>query len=161
MEIVDAKASPLCNFEVLQFLKEQKTSIERSKKDDKSKRHKNQALATITYETIAWLENSPAELQQEAEIKETIEKLNEAAEEGGYTLKTGEIIQILNHRPATAVEIQLLIEDSEERLTDEQVEDIIRIVKENLPGGEDEEIEDGEDVEGGEEEEGQNQKDEQ
>ena len=30
---------------------------------------------------------------------------------------------------ASAVEIQLLIEDSEERLTDEQSEDIIRIVQ--------------------------------
>jgi len=51
----------------------------------------------------------------------------------------------------TAVEIQLLIEDSEERLSDEQVDQLIEIVRSELlqeePEEEQEEEEEGEDQE--------------
>jgi len=143
MEIFNAKADQLCNFEVQQFLKEQKANMDRAEKEGgktkkKAKKLRNLAMATVTYETLAWLENSPAGLQSECHVKEFVEKLNEAAEAGGYKLSAKEQIHLLNHRPTTAVEIQLLIEDSEDRLTEDQVEEIINIVVETLPGGEEE-----------------------
>jgi len=146
MEIIDAKANQLCNFEVQQFLKEQKSNMDLSEKESgkgkkKAKKKRNQAMATVTYETLAWLENSPTGLQAECHVKECIEKLNEASKAGAYKLTSKEQIQLINHRPSTAVEIQLLIEDSEDRLSEEQVEEIIDIVMESLPGGEQEEEE--------------------
>ena len=44
-----------------------------------------------------------------------------------------ELVQLSNHRPESAVEIQLLMENSEERLSDEQVERVIEIVAGSLP----------------------------
>ena len=44
-----------------------------------------------------------------------------------------EVVQLINHRPASAVEIQLLLERSEERLAESQVYDILEIVQHHLP----------------------------
>ncbi len=52
-----------------------------------------------------------------------------------------EYIQFVNLRPKQAVEIQLIIENSEERLTEEQIEKIIATLKETLPGKDEEEEE--------------------
>ena len=38
-----------------------------------------------------------------------------------FSFKKTEIFQLLNHRPVSAVEIQLLIDNSEERLSEDQV----------------------------------------
>ena len=38
-----------------------------------------------------------------------------------FSFKKAEIFQLLNHRPVSAVEIQLLIDNSEERLSEDQV----------------------------------------
>ena len=61
-----------------------------------------------------------------------------------------ELVQLSNHRPESAVEIQLLMENSEERLSDEQVERVIEIVAGSLPVPEEEE--DGEEEEAAAEE---------
>ena len=66
-----------------------------------------------------------------------------------------ELVQLANLRPRSAVDIQLLIENSEERLNDQQVEEVLRVVGETLPGppeGEEEEEGEEEGAEEGEEE---------
>ena len=63
------------------------------------------------------------------------------------------MIHLINHRPGSAVEIQLLLENSEERFTEEQVEKLIQIVEECLPAlaveeeDQEEDVEEGNDVE--------------
>ncbi|XP_035222413.1 DNA-directed RNA polymerase III subunit RPC9-like [Stegodyphus dumicola] len=45
----------------------------------------------------------------------------------------GEKLQLLNLRPSSLVEIQLLIEESEERFTEDQMNEILAVVTETLP----------------------------
>ena len=64
-----------------------------------------------------------------------------------------EVVQLINHRPVSAVEIQLLVDRSEERLTEDQVDALLEIVCQTLPNHipeevEEEEEEDGEEGEG-------------
>ena len=165
MEIINARAATLTNYEVLRFLKEQKDSIKpaNSKKEKGSKQQKmNKSLLTVTLETLSWLEDSPAGVQEEHHIKEFAQQLSEMCKESkddcgrSLQLSKQEVIHLINHRPGSAVEIQLLLENSEERFTEEQVEKLIQIVEECLPAPaveEDEEVEEGNSAEKEEEEE--------
>ncbi|KHN71440.1 hypothetical protein Tcan_02266 [Toxocara canis] len=50
-----------------------------------------------------------------------------------FQLTAAEILQVINLRPSTEIEVQLIVEECEERLTEEQMTQLVNIVCENLP----------------------------
>jgi len=148
MEIVDADSAVLSNFEVLSYLREEKN--ERSQKQNKNK----DRLLTLILEAIKHIENTPTSLQEEFHVKNFVETLQNLCTEENILLSKNEFIQLLNLRPKSAVEIQLIIDNSEERLTEDQVDKILDIVS-TLPGDE-EALEDAE-QEVGDEEDGEHE----
>lgn len=146
MEILSASTIQLSNHECLQILKDVKTDHSSFKKGQKNKR-KNDRLLTLVLETIKYLEDSPAGLQEQSHLQEFITHLQTFCQEENCLLTKKEIIQLVNIRPQTPVEIQLLIEDSEERLSEEQVDSIITIIGSYIPGPEEEEVENEDDLE--------------
>ncbi|XP_018576159.1 DNA-directed RNA polymerase III subunit RPC9 [Anoplophora glabripennis] len=117
MEIENPNCATLSNFEVLKHLQKIK---------DSKKKHKGQ-LATIVYETIRYLENTTCKDQTFENIQECLKGLTP------YNLNKTEKLMIINSPPTTALEIQLVIEESEERLTEEQVDQILEVVTKCFP----------------------------
>ncbi|RZC32572.1 DNA-directed RNA polymerase III subunit RPC9, partial [Asbolus verrucosus] len=93
---------------------------------DSRKKHKGQ-LATITYETLRYLENTPCSQQTPESIAQCLKALEP------FNLNKNEKLMLINSPPTTALEIQLMIEESEERLSEEQVEQIVQIMVEYFP----------------------------
>ncbi|XP_075155437.1 RNA polymerase III subunit I [Haematobia irritans] len=119
MEIVNPCFSVLSNFEVMESLKNIK---------DTKKKYGLRNLATITYETLQFLEESPCKHQSRDAIIAFIKDMEP------YRLSSNELLMMANDPPSSALHIQLLIEDSEERLTEDQVNEIIEISKRHFPG---------------------------
>lgn len=120
------KSAMLSNYEVLNLLNDMHRGQSRQ-----SKMQTN--LATISYEITQYLENSACAKQSPEIIANLMKALKP------FKLTKAESIQLLNLRPKTAVEIQLIVEESEERLTEEQIYELLDIMKEHLPGGDEEE----------------------
>lgn len=89
--------------------------------------HCNFGLNTVTYETLKYLEQTPC-IEQTPEI---MTKFYSAVKK--FDLKKIEILQIVNLRPTTLVELQLIIEDSETRLTEAQINELIELIRTELP----------------------------
>ena len=117
MEIVDAQAALLSNYEVYSILKDAK----------QSKKHSHQNVATIVYETASYLEKTPCKNQTEETVQKFLESLRE------FKLTKGEKLQLLNHRPESQVELHFLIAESEERFGDEDLQRILDIIQNVLP----------------------------
>lgn len=117
MEVVNASFAILSNFEVMEAL--------RNIKDTKNK-FGLRNLATITYETIRFLEETPCKTQTKEQIMGFLEAIKP------YKLTKSECLMLLNDPPTTPLHIQLLIEDSEERLTEEEVTQLIAIAQQWL-----------------------------
>jgi hypothetical protein len=126
MEISNKNSAFLSNYEVYKLLKETK-----EKEDLKYKANKTQQvdkhLPTIVYESLKYLEKSCCVQQSKPIIEEFYEKCKL------YSLTKIEILQLLNQRPSSAVELQLIIEDSEERFTIEQMDDLLDLINNSLP----------------------------
>ncbi|KAM4045757.1 DNA-directed RNA polymerase III subunit RPC9 isoform 1-T1 [Anomaloglossus baeobatrachus] len=190
MEVKDANAALLSNFEVYQLLTDLKAQQRDGRKNKNSVGQQN--LNTIMYETLKYLSNSPCQ-RQSAEIVQDFltalkgHKLTKTSRQkmvkqrqanlrvGSLNVKglhspekrsillnllwrnriqvaflqethyceakpyrlsdrRAEKLQLLNHRPITAVEIQLMVEESEERLTEEQIEQLIQTITNIIPG---------------------------
>ncbi|KAB0793912.1 hypothetical protein PPYR_01148 [Photinus pyralis] len=119
MEVINSNSAQLSNYEVLKHLQQLK--------DGRKKDKRQGQLATITYETLRYLENTPCNQQ----TPETITACLKALEP--FNLSKNEKLMIINSPPTTALEIQLMIEESEERLTEEQVNEILKIVVLHFP----------------------------
>ncbi|VEN63830.1 unnamed protein product [Callosobruchus maculatus] len=117
MEIVNSNCASLSNYEVLEHLQKVK---------DCRPKHKGQ-LATITYETLRYLENTPCKDQTEESIKECIKEL------APFKLHKTELLIMINSPPVTPLEIQFIVEESEERLTEDQVQEILSIISKHFP----------------------------
>ncbi|KAL9695360.1 hypothetical protein quinque_014645 [Culex quinquefasciatus] len=110
MEIVNPNAAILTNFEVMATLKGMKSS---------KKKYGLRNLATITYETVQFLEGTSCKDQTAESVVEFLKAMKQ------FNLTKNECLMMVNDPPASALHIQIMIEDSDERLTDEQVAKII------------------------------------
>lgn len=117
MEVVDAQAALLSNYEVFSILKDAK----------QSKKHSHQNVATIVYETSTYLDKTPCAQQSEECVKKFLEALRE------FKLTKAEKLQLLNHRPTSQVELHFLIAESEERFSDDDLQKILDIAQNILP----------------------------
>ncbi|XP_049867607.1 DNA-directed RNA polymerase III subunit RPC9-like [Pectinophora gossypiella] len=120
METIKANAAFLCNYEVMQILQELK--------DNTQKKHKREgSLATVTYETVHYLQDTECKNQSAQAIQNFLEAMKK------FKLTKTEKLMMVNTPPRTELEIQLVVQESEERLTEEEVKNIIEIVNEHLP----------------------------
>ncbi|XP_017770432.1 PREDICTED: DNA-directed RNA polymerase III subunit RPC9 [Nicrophorus vespilloides] len=114
MEIKNANVAMLSNFEVMSHLQKIKGQQTKSQ------------LTTITYQTSKYLETSPCSTQTVAGVVGILKALEP------YNLNKKEKLIIINNPPATPLEIQLMIENSEERLTETQVEEILNLINKHI-----------------------------
>lgn len=116
----------LSNYEIFRLL----TDLKEQRKDSGKNKHSagQQNLNTIMYETLKYLSQTPCSRQSPEIVKEFLTTMMP------HKLTKAEKLQLLNHRPQTAVEIQLMVEESEERLSEEQIEELIQTIAEILPG---------------------------
>ncbi|EEB14701.1 conserved hypothetical protein [Pediculus humanus corporis] len=114
MEVVNPNALQLSNFEVFNLLRQIK---------GQHKKNSQSQLATITYETTKYLEDKPCASQSE----ESVQQYLKAFLEHQIPLSKAEKLMFVNNPPTTPLEIQLVVEESEERLTDNQVESLVQI----------------------------------
>lgn len=125
MEIIDSNAGILTNFEVYELLCECR---EVQKIQKRSGTARPRGLATLIYETLKYFEQTSPCVEYKIETVEDFVKATKA-----YKLTKAETVQILNSRPANAVEVQLIIEECEERLSEQQVEDLLNTINHLLP----------------------------
>lgn len=137
MEIVNENAAMLSNFEVYNLLQD----IESGTKGQQKTKLVQNNLWTISYSSLKFLKDTPCKHQSAEIIQEFMQKV------APFKLKRAEKLQLLNQRPTTAVEIQLLIEESEERMTEEQIDQLLEIVATCLPGDDPVVVEEGEEQE--------------
>ncbi|CAD7090681.1 unnamed protein product [Hermetia illucens] len=117
MEVSNPCYSVLTNLEVMESL--------RGIKDTK-KKYGLRNLATITYETLQFLEETPCKNQTREGISSFINEVK------AFKLTKTECLAIVNDPPTLPLHIQLLIEDSEERLTEDQVNQLLAIIAKHL-----------------------------
>ncbi|XP_038013921.1 DNA-directed RNA polymerase III subunit RPC9 isoform X2 [Motacilla alba alba] len=100
MEVKDANAALLSNFEVYQLLTDLKQQRKESGKSKQSSGQQN--LNTIMYETLKYISKTPCRYQSPETVREFLVAMKD------HKLTKAEKLQLLNHRPVSAVEIQLL-----------------------------------------------------
>ncbi|EDW00311.1 DNA-directed RNA polymerase III subunit RPC9 [Drosophila grimshawi] len=112
METVNATYAYITNLEVMNILQTIKST---------KKKFGMRNLATVTYEALQYLEESPCKTQTCDSIKSYLRDL------GAYGLMPHEMLQMVNDPPTSALHTQLLIDDNKVPLTDEENEAIIEL----------------------------------
>lgn len=116
MEVVDACTTLLSNQEVLELLK-----------NNVSKRHTN--LATILYETASYLESEATHIPNSVS---NLAQFLDALKEKRYDLTKFEKIQLANLKPQNETELHLIVDNIEERFTEEQRNDLLILIRASL-----------------------------
>ncbi|PNP40416.1 hypothetical protein TGAM01_v205006 [Trichoderma gamsii] len=126
MKVIEAQNAVLTNYEVLQHLSQQKNLYKLRK------RRGPPNLETVVRELIQYLQSYPNPLSQKPSaytpncISQLLERLSP------YELSKGEVVMILNLRPASVAALNTVIEEMAERFNDEQQEEMVNIILEVL-----------------------------
>jgi DNA-directed RNA polymerase subunit F len=118
MEIVDDRGPLLCDWEVLQHLCEQR--------DARSTRRTSQSVLTIEFECIEYLKAAPSGPLSKEQVNGLLQFL--AAKE----LTKLERLMIVNQLPKTAVHFHVIVEECEERFADDEIEQILEVIRETV-----------------------------
>ncbi|KAJ1521898.1 hypothetical protein ONE63_002235 [Megalurothrips usitatus] len=129
METINPNAAMLSNFEVLALLQELKSQ------QKKNRTSRSSPLATIIYEATRYLEGTPCKFQTADHVRNFLGATRD------IKLTKGEKLMLLNNPPSTALEVQVMVEESEERFSEEEVEKLLQTIQETLPAPEKEEEE--------------------
>ncbi|XP_020802139.1 DNA-directed RNA polymerase III subunit RPC9 [Drosophila serrata] len=119
METINPTFSYLTNLEVMQILQKIKST---------KKKFGMRNLATVTYEALQYLEETPCKTQTRESIINYVKDLS------SYRLKSHEVLQMVNDPPTSALHTQLLIDDNKAPLTDEENEKIIQLSYKHFHG---------------------------
>ena len=128
MEIINKNSALLSNFEVYKLLKETKEIQDLKYNKSINQQSIDKHLPTVIYESLKYLEKTACINYS----KEIIERFLKESEK--FKLTKVEKLQLLNQRPITPVELQMLIENSEERFTIEQMDEVLDFINSLLPG---------------------------
>ncbi|KAF5590126.1 hypothetical protein FPANT_6061 [Fusarium pseudoanthophilum] len=126
MKILEAQSAVLTNYEVYQHVSEQR---ERYKN---AKRRGPPNLETVVRELLQYLRTNPGPLSQEPLpytegcISRLLERLRP------YNLAKGEVVMIINLRPASVAALNTVVEEMSERFSEEQQEAMVNIIAEVL-----------------------------
>lgn len=150
MKVIEAQAAVLTNYEVLQHLTQQKERYKQRKRRgppnletvvrevrQASSRDENlppssHPLTHSFFQLIQYLQSYPNPLSQKPStyapdcISRLLERLSP------YELSKGEVVMILNLRPASVAALNTVIEEMAERFSDEQQEEMVAIISEVL-----------------------------
>ncbi|KAJ4269601.1 hypothetical protein NW762_001268 [Fusarium torreyae] len=126
MKVIESQAAVLTNFEVYQHISDQR---ERYKN---AKRRGPPNLETVVRELLQYLRTNPGPLSQEPlpYSEDCIAKLLERLRP--YNLAKGEVVMILNLRPASVAALNTVVEEMSERFNEEQQEAMVNIIAEVL-----------------------------
>ncbi|KAK7395646.1 hypothetical protein VNO78_16211 [Psophocarpus tetragonolobus] len=119
MKILEANAGALTNFEVLDFL--------RAKGASKDPTRVIAKVMQCEYKVYDYLVNTAASVQTRENINEFVTSAKQ------HDLAKAEVLNIINIRPAAEVEIFPILENCEDRFPDDEVSEIVELVKKTLP----------------------------
>ncbi|KAG2728177.1 hypothetical protein I3843_01G188500 [Carya illinoinensis] len=118
MKSLEANAGALTNFEVLDFLRSKGAANDSTRVLAK--------VAPSEYKVYDYLVQSAACKQTRENINEFLERCKK------YDLAKAELLNIINIRPSSAVEIYTIVEECEKRFGD-AVEELVELVEKVLP----------------------------
>ncbi|KAL3688598.1 hypothetical protein R1sor_014907 [Riccia sorocarpa] len=137
---IESNAGLLSNFEVLELLRQRGAA----------KGPLGGSITPSEYKVYEYLVETPAGTQTKEVLQEFVKEVK------SFKLMEAERLQSVNLRPSTAVEVHLIVEDCDERLSSEAVDALIQTVERVIPSPPEkpqEEVEAGQEEDGGEEEE--------
>ncbi|KAJ2077259.1 hypothetical protein H4R24_005233 [Coemansia sp. RSA 988] len=128
MEVVDRQAALISNYEALLVLREEDEQHKEYRPQTQAKYSEN--VTTLVFEALEYLSNTPCSSQSVEQITALKQQLD------NLELTKAEVMQIINHRPKSLVELHLIIEECDERFSVEELEHIVETILETLPRAE-------------------------
>jgi len=128
MKVKNTNAGRLSNFEVAAVLEQQareRREVERKAPLPGARRAVSisvrslQDVELISDQTLGYLDKSPCALQSRESIGAFIESLS------AFKLTRAEELMLINARPRSLVEVHLIVEECEERLTGEETQQLL------------------------------------
>lgn len=129
--IPNAQRELLTNSEVLDIVTQHQNEQKGQAKERRKPLKADEALNTVTLETGNYLKRTPAVKQSTETIHQFVKEIKENSD--GSKLFPNEIIQFINLRPTQPVELNLLVEDIEERIEEDNVEKLCEFINNLLP----------------------------
>ncbi|KAL2630672.1 hypothetical protein R1flu_015358 [Riccia fluitans] len=117
MKVLESNAGLLSNLEVLELLRQRGAA----------KGPLGGSITPVEYKVYEYLIETPAGTQTREAIQEFVKEAKT------FKLMEAERLQSVNLRPATAVEVHLIVEDCDERLSSEAVDALIETVERIIP----------------------------